>query len=59
MKKVSTLMNPQKVEKRFFLSFRRRPESRKTEDSWTPAFAGVTAWKTFNEVVNFRHFRAV
>jgi hypothetical protein len=32
-----------KIEERLFLSFRRKPESRKGKDFWTPAFAGVTA----------------
>jgi len=39
-------MKLQKGEKGFFLSFRRKPESRKTKGFWTPASAGVTPWKT-------------
>jgi len=35
-------MTSQKVRKRPFLSFRRKPESRNTKNFWTPAFAGVT-----------------
>jgi len=44
-------MNSQEVRKHLFLSFRRKPESRNTKNFWTPAFAGVTAWRTFCETV--------
>ena len=37
------------------MSFRRKPESSQIKWFWTPAFAGVTAWGTFYEAVNFRH----
>jgi hypothetical protein len=40
-----------KVVFRVFLSFRRKPESRHTKNFWTPAFAGVTAWRTFYETI--------
>ena len=35
-----------------FLSFRRKPESRNNNRFWTPAFAGVTALRHSNEIVN-------
>jgi hypothetical protein len=44
-------MNSQKIEKLSFKSFRRKPESSNTKNFWTPAFAGVTAWRTFYEAV--------
>jgi len=44
-------MHSQKVRNSPFLSFRRRPESRKNKDFWTPAFAGVTARGTFYESI--------
>jgi len=47
------MMDTQKVEKCPFLSFRRKPESRKTKSFWTPAFAGVTAWRTFYNAINY------
>jgi hypothetical protein len=47
----ANMMASQKIEKPLFSSFRRKPESRNTKDFWTPAFAGVTAWKTFYETV--------
>jgi hypothetical protein len=40
-----------KVEKWSLPSFRRKPESRKNKQFWTPAFAGVTALKTFYKAV--------
>jgi hypothetical protein len=43
----------QKVGKRPFPSFRRKPESRKNKHFWTPAFAGVTALMTFYEPIKF------
>jgi hypothetical protein len=46
------LMHSQKVGKCSFLSFRRKPESRKNKGFWTPAFAGVTPLMTFYEAVN-------
>jgi hypothetical protein len=45
------LTDSQKVRKRPYSSFRRKPESRDFEKFWTPAFAGVTAWETFYEAV--------
>ena len=45
-----------KSEKPCFSSFRRRPESRKTKDFWTPAFAGVTALMTFYEFIKRQAF---
>jgi len=55
------MMDSQKVEKCPFLSFRRKPESRKTKSFWTPAGvypersgrAGVTAWRTFYKAINY------
>jgi hypothetical protein len=46
-------MNSQKAEKPRFSSFRRKPESSHIKWFWTPAFAGVTAWWTSNEVEAF------
>jgi len=46
------LTNLQKVKKRAFLSFRRKPESGYFNMFWTPAFAGVTTQKTFYETIN-------
>jgi hypothetical protein len=40
-------MNSEKVKNRSFMSFPRRRESSLFERFWTPAFAGVTAWRTF------------
>jgi len=45
-------MVSQKVRNRPFLSFPRRRESRDFKKFWTPAFAGVTALKTFYEPIN-------
>jgi hypothetical protein len=44
------------VGKRPFSSFRRKPESRRSNHFWTPAFAGVTALATFFERINFHWF---
>ena len=34
-----------------FLSFSRKREYSNFDRSWTPAFAGVTVYRTFNEIV--------
>jgi hypothetical protein len=41
----------QEIRERPFLSFRRTPESRNAKPYWTPAFAGVTIWRTFGEII--------
>ena len=46
-------MVSQKAGKRFFLSFPRKRESSLSNVFWTPAFAGVTAWRTFYETIKF------
>ena len=52
------LIISQKAEKHSFLSFRRKPESRNSNDFWTPATlprrkpgAGVTVRRTFEETI--------
>ena len=52
-------MCSKKVGKCHFLSFRRKPESRKNNHFWTPAFAGVTALVTFYEAVNPTKYKMV
>jgi hypothetical protein len=49
-------MKSQEVEKPRPSSFRRKPESSNIKNFWTPAFAGVTAWKTFYERINHWKF---
>jgi len=46
-------MASQEVPKPHFPSFRRKPESRKNKQFWTPAFAGVTVLMTSYEAINF------
>jgi hypothetical protein len=46
-------MVSQKAGKRLFLSFPRKRESSLSKVFWTPAFAGVTAWRTFYETIKF------
>ena len=46
-------MVSQKAGNRLFLSFPRRRESSLSEIFWTPAFAGVTAWRTSYETIKF------
>ena len=56
------LMTSQKVGNHHIPSFRRKPESRKNKDFWTPvvdpafigASAGVTALMTFYETIKIR-----
>jgi len=49
----STLMASQEVRKLSFLSFPWKRESSISNLFWTPAFAGVTAWATSYEFINF------
>ncbi|MGE5842851.1 MAG: hypothetical protein ACM335_11260, partial [Deltaproteobacteria bacterium] len=47
----SPLSHGGRMEERIFLSFRQKPESRKDQQFWTPASAGVTA---FSHTLNLR-----
>jgi hypothetical protein len=40
-----------------FPSFRRKPESSHFKAFWTPAFAGVTVYLTFYEIINIAGFK--
>jgi hypothetical protein len=45
------MMKPQEVKKITFPSYRRKPGSSILNMFWTPAFAGVTRFRTFYETV--------